>query len=97
MFKTRKRGWGICCLDDIPKGQFICVYTGNIFDEELANLVGKIYGDEYFAELDLIEVVENQKLGYESNAEDVEQLSSVSTSSNSSKMSGNTGASIIIN
>ena len=97
MFKTEKRGWGIRCLDDIPKEQFICVYTGNIFDEELANLVGKIYGDEYFAELDLIEVVENQKLGYESNAEDVEQLSGVSSSSNSSKMSGNTGASIIIN
>ena len=97
MFKTEKRGWGIRCLDDIPKGQFICVYTGEVLNEQLANEMGKQNGDEYFAELDLVEVVKNRKLGYESNAEDVEQLSGVSSSSNSSKMSGNIEAYIIFN
>ena len=85
MFKTRKRGWGICCLDDIPKGQFICVYTGNVLNEQRADEDGKKNGDEYLADLDLIEVVEDLKLGYESSVED-EQLSDVSISSNSGKI-----------
>ena len=81
MFKTEKCGWGIRCLDDIPKGQFICVYTGEVLNEQVVNEIGKCFGDEYFADLDLIEVVENLKLGYESNVEDVP--------SNSGKMSEN--------
>ena len=92
LFKTEKRGWGIRCLNDIPKGQFICIYTGEVLNEQDANSFGKKYGDEYLTELDFIEVVETLKLDYESEVEDIEQLSGVSsTSDNSCKISGNFG------
>ena len=39
MFKTLRRGWGIRCLDDIPKGGFICVYAGQLLTESIANEV----------------------------------------------------------
>ena len=86
MFKTEKRGWGIRCLDDIPKGQFICIYAGEVLNEQDTNAFGKKYGDEYLAELDFIEVVEKRKLDYESDVENIEQLSSVSSSSNKGNM-----------
>ena len=35
------RGWGLRCLDDIPKGSFVCTYVGNILNEEMANKVRK--------------------------------------------------------
>ena len=77
VFKTENCGWGIRCLDDIPKGQFICVYAGEVLTEQNANAYGEEYGDEYFADLDLIEVVEDsdRKFGYEKDVEDIEQLS----------------------
>ena len=57
-------------------GGFICIYVGNLYTNEEANKQGQSYGDEYFAELDLIEVVEGRKEGYESDYEgDVEVLS----------------------
>ena len=49
------------CLDDLPKGCFICVYTGLLLSEDEANEDGFAQGDEYLAELDHIEVVERQK------------------------------------
>lgn len=67
IFKTEKRGWGIRCLDDLPQGSFICVYSGQLLNEQAANEDGNQYGDEYLAELDHIEVVEKQKEGYESD------------------------------
>ncbi|XP_072034491.1 histone-lysine N-methyltransferase SETDB1-B-like isoform X2 [Amphiura filiformis] len=67
VFKTNKKGWGLRCLDDIPKGAFVCIYAGQIWKEDMANERGRLYGDEYFAELDYIEVVENNKEGYESD------------------------------
>ncbi|KAK8766690.1 hypothetical protein V5799_006530 [Amblyomma americanum] len=67
VFKTEKRGWGIRCLDDLPHGTFICVYSGQLLTEQGANEDGNQYGDEYLAELDHIEVVEKQKEGYESD------------------------------
>lgn len=67
VFKTEKRGWGIRCLDDLPQGSFICVYSGQLLTEQAANEDGNQYGDEYLAELDHIEVVEKQKEGYESD------------------------------
>ncbi|XP_041471640.1 histone-lysine N-methyltransferase eggless-like isoform X1 [Lytechinus variegatus] len=70
VFKTYDRGWGIRCLDDIPKGMFVCTYAGQIWNEEEANRKGKEHGDEYFAELDFIENVEAKKEGYESDVED---------------------------
>ncbi len=53
---------------DIPGGQFICVYAGAILGDDLAESMGKEEGDEYFADMDLIRAVENQKEGYESEA-----------------------------
>ncbi|XP_071831065.1 histone-lysine N-methyltransferase SETDB1-B-like isoform X2 [Apostichopus japonicus] len=69
VFKTEKKGWGIRCSDDIPKGAFVCVYSGHIWDEEEANVRGQQGRDQYFAELDHIEVVEKIKEGYESGVE----------------------------
>lgn len=65
VFKTGNRGWGLRCLNDVPKGSFICVYAGDLLTEQNANEAGDNFGDEYFAELDYIEVVENLKEGYE--------------------------------
>lgn len=33
------RGWGLRCLDDIPKGTFVCTYTGDIHTDAGANKV----------------------------------------------------------
>lgn len=65
VFKTGNRGWGLRCLNDVPKGSFICIYAGDLLTEQNANEAGDNFGDEYFAELDYIEVVENLKEGYE--------------------------------
>lgn len=65
IFKTGNRGWGLRCLNDVPKGSFICCYAGNLLTEQVANEAGENLGDEYFAELDYIEVVEGLKEGYE--------------------------------
>ncbi|KAL8568155.1 hypothetical protein ACOMHN_027678 [Nucella lapillus] len=74
VFKTEKRGWGLRCLNDIPKGGFICIYAGQLLTDMGANDDGKQYGDEYLAELDFIEVVERQKEGYESDVEEPEDI-----------------------
>ncbi|XP_050678224.1 histone-lysine N-methyltransferase eggless isoform X2 [Leptidea sinapis] len=65
VFKTMNRGWGIRALNDVPKGAFICIYAGNLLTDATANLDGLNEGDEYLAELDYIEVVEQMKEGYE--------------------------------
>ena len=57
IFKTEKRGWGTRALHKIPQGSFICVYVGNLFESEEANKQGQNFGDEYSAELDMIEMV----------------------------------------
>ena len=84
VFKTEKRGWGIRTLADIPQGAFICIYVGNLYTNKEANIVGQNYGDEYFAELDMIETVEKCKDGYESDYEDPEIVPVASGSSSSS-------------
>ncbi|XP_045036410.1 histone-lysine N-methyltransferase SETDB1 isoform X2 [Daphnia magna] len=84
LFRTERRGWGIRCLDDIPKGQFICVYAGQLLTEQEANVDGKQFGDEYLAELDLIESIEQAKDGYESEVDiDIDYCSDISQSSSS--------------
>ncbi|CAG4949491.1 unnamed protein product [Parnassius apollo] len=65
VFKTLNRGWGIRALNDVPKGAFLCVYAGNLLTDATANLDGLNEGDEYLAELDYIEVVEQMKEGFE--------------------------------
>ncbi|NXS26583.1 SETB1 methyltransferase, partial [Pomatostomus ruficeps] len=68
LFKTQNKGWGIRCLDDIAKGSFVCIYAGKILTDDFADKEGLEMGDEYFANLDHIESVENFKDGYESDA-----------------------------
>ncbi len=68
LFKTKEKGWGIRTLVDIPAGQFICLYAGAILDDDMAESMGKDEGDEYFADMDLIRAVENQKEGWEAEA-----------------------------
>ena len=67
MFKTASRGWGIRTLVDLPGGAFVCTYVGNLYTAEASNSIGKNFGDEYFAELDLVENVEGHKDGWESD------------------------------
>ncbi|XP_017070234.2 histone-lysine N-methyltransferase eggless [Drosophila eugracilis] len=69
VFKTSNRGWGLRCVNDIPKGAFICIYAGHLLTETMANEGGQDAGDEYFADLDYIEVAEQLKEGYESEVE----------------------------
>ena len=73
VFKTSSRGWGLRTLVDMPGGAFICTYVGNLYESEEANTVGRNFGDEYFAELDLVENVERHKEGYESEVVEPEQ------------------------
>ena len=91
MFKTEKRGWGIRTLHDIPQGAFISVYVGNLYSSEEANKQGQNFGDEYFAELDMIEVIERRKDGYESDVSDEgfndEEENSTETASGAGKHS----------
>lgn len=65
LFKTFNMGWGLRATTDIPKGTFICIYAGYLLTDEKANTD---HGDEYFADLDYIELVEQLKNGYESDA-----------------------------
>uniref|UniRef100_T1IYR1 Histone-lysine N-methyltransferase n=1 Tax=Strigamia maritima TaxID=126957 RepID=T1IYR1_STRMM len=67
VFKTDQCGWGLRCLDDLPKGCFVCIYAGQLLTEQEANEDGAQFGDEYLAELDHIEVCERIKEGYESD------------------------------
>lgn len=91
VFRTEKRGWGLRCLNDIPAGGFICIYAGQLLNDEGANEDGKQYGDEYLAELDLIEVVEQYKEDYESEVEDPEKDSvAMESSSSGSEFEPNT-------
>ncbi|XP_037896353.1 histone-lysine N-methyltransferase eggless [Glossina fuscipes] len=69
VFKTSNRGWGLRCINDIPRGSFVCIYAGHLLTEAKANEGGLDAGDEYFAELDYIEVAEQIKEGYESEVE----------------------------
>ena len=44
-------------LHDVPRGSFLCVYVGSMITDTTANQEGKISGgDDYYAELDYIEV-----------------------------------------
>lgn len=67
LFRTKNRGWGLECCHDIPKGSFICIYAGRLYREDDANALcqGEDHGDEYFAELDLIETAQTRKEDFE--------------------------------
>ncbi|PAA72603.1 hypothetical protein BOX15_Mlig025313g1 [Macrostomum lignano] len=46
VFRTARKGWGIRTLHDIPKGAFICIYAGEVYNEETAVRYGTELGDE---------------------------------------------------
>ena len=56
------------CINDIPKGEFICVYAGELLTEEKANEDGPLFGDDYYAGLDLTEKIKKDKENYESDS-----------------------------
>uniref|UniRef100_A0A182SHU5 MBD domain-containing protein n=1 Tax=Anopheles maculatus TaxID=74869 RepID=A0A182SHU5_9DIPT len=72
VFNTSNKGWGIRCLNDVPKGSFICIYAGHLLTEDTSNKICELSdnksGDEYFADLDYIENAENHKADYEAEA-----------------------------
>ncbi|RNA32532.1 histone-lysine N-methyltransferase eggless isoform X4 [Brachionus plicatilis] len=70
LFKTNSKGWGLRCLDDIPKGTFICNYSGHLITEELSDIRGRELGDEYFAELDFVEYLKRSQNGIVKNIEE---------------------------
>lgn len=78
MFRTKLKGWGLQACHDIPRGSFICVYAGKLYrDEDTETLCqGVTHGDEYFAELDLIESLAPQKEDFESGVTYPDQESS---------------------
>ena len=57
----------------MPQGTFIATYVGKLYGPEEGNIQGTQFGDSYFADLDMIEVVEGRKEGYESDVEDIEE------------------------
>ncbi|CAJ0597103.1 unnamed protein product [Cylicocyclus nassatus] len=59
IYKTAQSGWGVRALCDIPAGAFIANYVGALLTDSIADaLQGE---DEYFADLDLNDAVENEK------------------------------------
>ena len=48
----------------LTKGTFVCKYVGNLYNSEDGNVEGQKHGDDYFCELDLIELVEREKVGW---------------------------------
>lgn len=53
VFATQRKGWGVRALHFIPKGTFVCAYSGQILTDEEAN---KAAVDHFLAGLDHIEV-----------------------------------------
>ncbi|CAB3401694.1 unnamed protein product [Caenorhabditis bovis] len=69
LYKTAESGWGIRALTDIPHGAFICNYVGAILTNELADQHQN--DDQYFADLDLKDVVEREKMMDENSDDDL--------------------------
>ncbi|KAM3723209.1 Histone-lysine N-methyltransferase met-2 [Dirofilaria immitis] len=61
LFKTEKMGWGVRTMIDIPAGVFLCTYAGAILTDSQAEREGKACGDEYFADVNLVDNVEKEK------------------------------------
>ena len=69
VFKTETKGWGIRTLVDLPQGSFISTFAGRVYASEQE--AGFAYA--YFADLDMIEVVESRKEDYESDVSDEDE------------------------
>ncbi|XP_064392242.1 histone-lysine N-methyltransferase SETDB1-like isoform X2 [Halichondria panicea] len=57
---VKQLAWGLRTLDDIPQGSFVCTYIGHIYTEKESDKQAQLHGDEYFAELDYIEIMQHQ-------------------------------------
>ena len=71
LYKTTHKGWALRCLDDIAKGTFICIYAGELLTEEQSDVRGKEVGDEYFAELDYVNII-RRNTAHGSDLDDIE-------------------------
>ncbi|XP_029341164.1 histone-lysine N-methyltransferase eggless-like [Acyrthosiphon pisum] len=76
LFFTKKKGWGVRTLADIPKGSFVCTYLGVVRTEKDADADLLSNWGEYLADLNFIVTAEEYKDGYESSAEYVDPTSS---------------------
>lgn len=48
LFKTNNLGWGVRCLNDIPRGTFVCCYIGEIMThDEATNIFKQSNGPSY--------------------------------------------------
>ena len=78
LFYWEGEGFGQCSIlicfksyfNDFFQGQFVCIYAGDVLSDDKANALGQTQGDEYFADLDLIQVAEREKEGYEEEIEE---------------------------
>ncbi|TKR77215.1 hypothetical protein L596_018228 [Steinernema carpocapsae] len=59
LFRTPECGWGVRTTVDIPKGAFIANYCGDIYTD--AEIEAHPMPDDYYADLDLVDSVENEK------------------------------------
>ncbi|XP_060857664.1 histone-lysine N-methyltransferase eggless-like [Metopolophium dirhodum] len=81
LFFTKKKGWGVRTLADIPKGSFVCTYLGVLRTEKDVDNDFSLNWGEYLADLDFLETVEEIKDGYESYVAQSEDESEDYTSS----------------
>ena len=63
-------------MGDIPRGQFICGYVGELLTEQQAEENGELFGDSYIADLNFFKVVQEIKDGYGSDAAQMDTSSS---------------------
>ena len=63
LFKTADKGWGVQSLDDLPRGQYICTYAGEVLTSSEADEKGREQGDEYLYDLDFIDMAIREKNG----------------------------------
>lgn len=56
VFKTSNRGWGLRCINDIPRGSFVCVYAGHLLTEAKANEVSYRYPNYCIYSLKIVRI-----------------------------------------
>ncbi|XP_016661217.1 histone-lysine N-methyltransferase eggless-like [Acyrthosiphon pisum] len=85
LFFTKKKGWGVRTLADIPKGSFVCTYLGVVRPEKDTDADLLSNRGEYLADLNFVEIVEDFKDGYESNEVYVDENEDSTSSSDNEK------------
>ncbi|KAL7273341.1 hypothetical protein RUND412_003807 [Rhizina undulata] len=65
IFKTEKKGWGLCCPQRIKKGTFIDLYFGEVIcpeEAERRTTLGNSHGLSYLFDLDKLEDMDENSL-----------------------------------